>query len=60
MSACSGKQVTEVTLKTLSSLRDEVSFNMFYDTTVKKARKYNFAQNTSKPRKSKAPKYSIL
>ena len=60
MPACSSKRVIELTLKALTNLRYEEFFNMLYDTTVKKAKEYNFVKDPSKPRKRKAPKYSIL
>ena len=49
-----------MTMKVLTSLRNEVPFNLFCDNPVKEPKEYNFDRDLSKPRKRKVLNYSIL
>jgi len=60
MSALSGKRNTELTKKTIETMRNDQSFVLFYETTVRKAEKHDFIQEPSLSRKGKEPNYSIL
>ena len=60
MSALSGKRNAELTKKTIETMRNDESFVLFYETTVRKAEKYDFIQEPILSRKRKEPNYSIL
>ena len=55
----SSKGVIELTLKALASLTNEENFEIFYDTTVKKAKKHNFVKDPWKTTKKKASNLSV-
>ena len=61
MSALSGKRNAELTKKTIETMRNDESFVLFYETTVRKAEKLDFIQEPSLSRKPhKEPNYSTL
>ena len=60
MSALSGNRNAELTKKTIETMRNDESFVLFYETTVRKAEKHDFIQEPSLSRKRKEPNYSIL
>ena len=61
ISALSGTRNAELTKKTFETMRNDESFVLFYETTVRKAEKHDFIQEPSLGRKPrKEPNYSIL
>ena len=61
MSALPGTRNAELTKKTIETIRNDESFILFYETTVRTAEKQDFIQEPSLSRKPrKVPNYSIL
>ena len=61
LSALSGTRNAELTKKTIETMRNDESFALFYETTVRKAEKHDFIKEPSLARKPrKEPNYSIL
>ncbi|XP_057290813.1 zinc finger MYM-type protein 1-like [Hydractinia symbiolongicarpus] len=60
MSAISGKELAELTNKTMQGMRNERDFDIFYETVTKSASSMDFVSSTTAPRKRKRPKYDIL
>ena len=60
MSAISGKEVAENTVKTLMGLRNNRDFELFYESITKAANSFPFISAPSAPRKWKRPIYNSL
>ncbi|XP_057290908.1 zinc finger MYM-type protein 1-like [Hydractinia symbiolongicarpus] len=60
MSAISGKELAELTNKTMQGMRNERDFDIFYETVTKSASSMDFVSSPTAPRKRKRPKYDIL
>ena len=60
MSACSSKRLPELTIQVLQNMRNERSFNSFYDTSAKKSTECQFITDPINPRKRKPPNYSTI
>ena len=60
MSAISGKEVAEDTVKTLMGLRNDRDFELFYESITNAANSFLFISAPSAPRKRKRPIYNIL
>ena len=60
MSAVSSQVITNHTIDTISSMRSDECFNLFYELVVKKSEKHSEIQQPSLPRKRNRPSYSIL
>ena len=60
MSAISGQRLARATLSTIEAMRNDESFDMFYEHVLKKAEGYNMVEEPKKGRKRSKPKYSIL
>ena len=54
MSACSSKNFAELTIQVLQNMRNELSFNSFYDTNAKKSIECEFIKDPTNPRKIKS------
>ena len=59
-SAIDGQKTAELTLETLKQMRTDESAKLFFDTTVKKASKYEFIESPVLPRKRKRPNYKTI
>ena len=60
LSAISVQRLARATLSTIGAMRNDESFNMFYDHVLKKAEGHNMIEKPKKGRKWPKPKYSIL
>ena len=60
MSAISGQRLARATLSRTEAMRNDESFDMFYEHVLKKAEGYNMVEEPKKGRKRSKPKYSIL
>ena len=60
MSAVSSKRLAMLTVHTISSLRNEESFNALYDLCLKETERIQSINPPSLKRKRKYPNYSIL
>ena len=49
MSACSSKRLAELTIQVLQNTRNKHSFNLFYDTVVKKSAECKFFKDLIVP-----------
>ena len=57
MSAISGQRLARATLSTTEAMRNDESFDMFYEHVLKKAEGHNMVEE---PKKRPKPTYSIL
>ena len=60
MSAISGKELADLTIKTMQGMRNDRDFDLFYETVTKSASSIYFVSTPTAPRKRKRPKYDIL
>ena len=60
MSAISGKELADLTIKTMQGMRNDRDFDLFYETVTKSASSIDFVSIPTAPRKRKRPKYDIL
>jgi len=60
MSAISGKELADLTNKTMQGMRNDRDFDLFYETVTKSAKSMDFVSSPTAPRKRKRPKYNIL
>ena len=60
MSAISSQRLARATLSTIEAMRNDESFDMFYEHVLKKAEGHNMVEELKKGRKQPKPKYSIL
>ena len=59
MSALTGKNLSEVTIKTIQRMRNDKDF-LFFEAVKKSAAKIEMIEEPTLPRKRKQPNYSIL
>ena len=60
MSAISGKELADLTIKTMQGMRNDRDFDLFYETVTQLASSIDFVSTPTAPRKRKRPKYDIL
>ena len=60
MSALSGKNLSELTIKTIQRMRNDKDFLLFFEAVKKGASKIEMIEEPTLPRKRKRPNYSIL
>ena len=60
MSAVSGKELADLTIKTMQGMRNDRDFDLFYETLTQSASSIDFVSTPTAPRKRKRPKYDIL
>ena len=60
MSAISGKELADLTIRTLQGIRNDRDFDLFYETVTKSASLIDFVSAPTASRKRKRPKYDIL
>ena len=60
MSSISGQLLARAKSSTTEAMRNEESFDMFYEHVLKKAEGHNMVEEPKKRRKRLKPKYSIL
>ena len=60
MSALSGKNLSELTIKTIQRMRNNKDFLLLFEAVKKVASKIEMIEEPTLPRKRKRPKYSIL
>ena len=56
----SSKMLPELTIQVLQNMRNERSFNSFYNTVAKKSTECKFIKDPINPRKRKSPNYSTM
>jgi len=60
MSAIQGKELANMTIKTLENMRNERDFKLLYEKITQSAKKISAVSEPAVPRKRKRPNYSIL
>ena len=60
MSALNSQKMAELTISTVESMRSSEEFQMFYETTLKKAKHHDYISEPQLPRKRKKPNYSTI
>ena len=60
ISAISGQRLARATLSTIEAMRNDESFDMFYEHVLKNAEGHSMLEEPQKGRKRPKPKYSIL
>ena len=60
MSAMSSRKMAELTISTVESMKSGEKVQMFYDTTLKKAKQHDYNGEPTLPRKRKNPNYSTI
>ena len=59
-SALNSQKMAELTIITIEGMRNFEEFQMFYETTLKKTKKYDFIGEPKVPRKRKKPNYANI
>ena len=60
MSALSSKRIAMLTIETISGMRNQESFDAFYDLCLKESKKIMFLEEPALKRRRKKPRYSVL